>query len=169
MNTADRSVEALDTALRRRFSFIEMTPDYSLLENTTATVNNVDINLGKLLEVLNQRIECLMDKDHKLGHSYFLQVAKGEFSLKHIFFNEIIPLLQEYFYGNDEKLQLILGKGFVKDEPANQDIYAKTKIDISDYNDRPRFYLIKDEDMDEPQFLDAIRILLTEKEIEANV
>ena len=169
MNTADRSVEALDTALRRRFSFIEMTPDYSLFEDKTATVDNVDINLGKLLEVLNQRIEGLLDKDHLLGHSYFLQVAKGEFSLKHIFFNEIIPLLQEYFYGNDEKLQLILGKGFVKDEPSNQDIYAKTKIAISDYDDRPRFHLIKNEDMDEPQFLDAIRILLKEKEIEANV
>ena len=62
-----------------------------------------------------------------------------------------------------------MGKGFGQDEPSNQDIYAKTKIAISDYDDRPRFHLIKNEDMDEPQFLDAIRILLKEKEIEANV
>jgi 5-methylcytosine-specific restriction endonuclease McrBC GTP-binding regulatory subunit McrB len=164
MNTADRSVEALDTALRRRFSFVEMTPDYSLLEDKTATVDKEDINLGNLLDVLNQRIEGLMDRDHLLGHSYFLQVAKGEFSLKHIFFNEIIPLLQEYFYGNDEKLQLILGKGFVKDEPAKQNIYAKTKIDISDYDDRPRYSIVKDEAMNESEFVMAIKTLLKENE-----
>jgi len=59
-----------------------------------------------------------------------------------------------------------LGKGFVKDEPSNQDLYTKTKIDISDYDDRPRFHLIKDEDMDESEFVMAIKTLLKENEKE---
>ena len=98
MNTTDRNVEALDTALRRRFSFIEMEPEYDKFINE----NIEDINLEKLLRVINDRIIGLMDKDHCIGHSYFMNVENLQ-DLKLVFFNKIIPLLQEYFYGRYEK------------------------------------------------------------------
>ena len=75
---------------------------------------NVDgINLQTLLENLNKRIEVLLDKDHTIGHSYFMQVTNIE-DLEFVFYNEIIPLLEEYFYSDYEKLQLVLGSEFVK-------------------------------------------------------
>ena len=125
MNTADRSVEALDTALRRRFSFDEMPPDYSLLENIK--VENFD--LKELLETINKRIEVLLDRDHLIGHSYFLNL-KNITDLKEAFSKQIIPLLQEYFFGDYGKIALVLGTGFcaVKDDPQkNKNVFAKVE------------------------------------------
>lgn len=111
MNTADRSVEALDTALRRRFSFVEIMPNPSLLSN----VKFEGFNLEDLLITINERIEVLLDRDHTIGHSYFIKLESGDINgLKSVFLNNIIPLLQEYFYHNYEKIALILGEGFVK-------------------------------------------------------
>ena len=111
MNTADRSVEALDTALRRRFSFTEIMPDSTLL-------NKIEFNgftLAEVLEAINERIEVLLDRDHTIGHSYFLKLQSGDVKgLKSVFANNIIPLLQEYFYHDYEKIALILGEGFIK-------------------------------------------------------
>ena len=120
MNTADRSVEALDTALRRRFSFKEMAPTPGLIRtegNSGKTNGIVDgINLSSLLQTINTRIEKLIDKDHKIGHSYFLKVNSKE-ALVHCFENEVIPLLEEYFFGDYGKIGLVLGDSFVvKDE-----------------------------------------------------
>lgn len=182
MNTADRSVEALDTALRRRFSFEEMLPKPTLLstsamycrllweykgipwnnkeflekENaffelfgrpstidekkkviweTMKTENNqnkfdyfndfiFNLDLEKLLQTINQRIEILLDRDHIIGHSYFMKV-NNQSDLNHTFTNNIIPLLQEYFYGDYEKIGLVLGKGFFElEEKINQNIFA---------------------------------------------
>lgn len=109
MNTADRSVEALDTALRRRFAFEEKMPDPKLL---TTSVN--DISLESLLVKINERVELLLDRDHTIGHSYFITV-KDEVELKLAFKNKILPLLQEYFYGDYGKIGLVLGTGFVND------------------------------------------------------
>lgn len=110
MNTADRSVEALDTALRRRFSFKEIMPDPSLLED----IEFDGFNLDEVLETINERIEFLLDRDHTLGHSYFLNVESGDTdALEEVFKNKVIPLLQEYFYHDYEKIALILGEGFV--------------------------------------------------------
>lgn len=109
MNTADRSVEALDTALRRRFVFQEMMPNTLLLKDKTIE----DINLSELLEKINKRVEVLINRDHTIGHSYFINVTSIE-ELKTTFKDCIIPLLQEYFYGDDGKIGLILGEGFVK-------------------------------------------------------
>lgn len=110
MNTADRSVEALDTALRRRFSFKEIMPNPSLLED----IEFDGFNLDEVLETINERIEFLLDRDHTLGHSYFLNVANGDTdALEEVFKNKVIPLLQEYFYHDYEKIALILGEGFV--------------------------------------------------------
>lgn len=105
MNTADRSVEALDTALRRRFSFTEMLPNPAIIES----LNFTDFPRAKIMKNINERIELLLDRNYMLGHAYFI---KDNF--KHSFENEIIPLLQEYFYNDYSKIGLVLGKGFVR-------------------------------------------------------
>jgi 5-methylcytosine-specific restriction protein B len=160
MNTADRSVEALDTALRRRFSFCEMIPDYSLLRGTEAQ----GIDLADLLATINQRIEGLLDKDHAIGHSYFLRVAKGESTLEDVFFDEIIPLLQEYFYGNFGRIELVLGGGFVKSRPITQSIFAKPSPDNDEFNNHIRYSLVRREEMDETAFQKALRVLMNESD-----
>ena len=117
MNTADRSVEALDTALRRRFSFKEIMPNPSLLEN----IEFDGFNLKEVLETINERIEFLLDRDHTIGHSYFMDLESGDTDgLEEIFKNKVIPLLQEYFYHDYEKIALILGSGFVTVKPNHQ-------------------------------------------------
>ena len=123
MNTADRSVEALDTALRRRFSFIEMTPNSKVLKDENITCGNVDI--PKLLDTINLRIEKLLDKDHCIGHSYFFKLKKDSSlkMLQSIFNDNIIPLLQEYFYGDFGKIGLVLGKSFVKESNSSNDVF----------------------------------------------
>ncbi len=115
MNTADRSVEALDTALRRRFSFKEMMPELKQLAGKTVSIGSTTIYLDKLLEIINKRLLVLKDREHQIGHSYFMNVDSEE-KLKKVFFDRIIPLLQEYFYGDYEKIQMVLGNGFVNIE-----------------------------------------------------
>lgn len=117
MNTADRSIEALDTALRRRFSFKEFAPKSHLIKTegksgqNAGLVNGIDLIL--LLDTINNRIEKLIDKDHKIGHAYFLKVHDQQ-TLLHAFENEIIPLLEEYFFGDFGKIGLVLGSTFVE-------------------------------------------------------
>ena len=131
MNTADRSVEALDTALRRRFSFFEMMPDEKIFDS----LNFADSYDRKgIMQKINQRIEVLLDRNYTLGHSYFI---KKDF--KNSFENEIIPLLQEYFYNDYGKIGLVLGKGFVRekaitiknDKSIFADFYTKNEVDIN--------------------------------------
>lgn len=106
MNTADRSIALLDVALRRRFNFIEMPPRYNLLKSYIGDKNE-KIDLQELLKAINNRIEFLLDKDHLIGHSYFLGIETfGD--LKEVFENSIIPLLQEYFYDDFEKIKIVL-------------------------------------------------------------
>ena len=121
MNTADRSLATMDTALRRRFDFVEMMPTPDLLENKA--VNGID--LTELLKTLNQRIEVLYDREHALGHAFFMPVkqlidsGKDEeaFSeLVSVFKNKIIPLLQEYFFEDWQKIRLVLGDNQRKDD-----------------------------------------------------
>ena len=115
MNTADRSVEALDSALRRRFSFTEMLPKPKFIKQYGVTADGTidTIDLVRLLKTINKRIEKLLDKDHAIGHSYFLK-TKSLNGLKLVFANKIIPLLQEYFFGDYGKIGLVLGSGFVE-------------------------------------------------------
>ena len=153
MNTADRSVEALDTALRRRFSFVEMMPDEKVISEKKFT----DYDRAKIMNVINQRIEVLLDRNYTLGHSYFI---KADF--KNSFENEIMPLIQEYFYNDYGKIGLVLGKGFVRekaitaknDKSIFADFDTKNEVDIiKSYELIP--FNEKDFDFDE-----AIEILL---------
>lgn len=121
MNTADRSVEALDTALRRRFSFNELLPKPEVLKNRLIEKK---IDLTKLLDKINKRIALLLDKDHTIGHSYFIDVNSLD-DLKEVFKNKVIPLLEEYFYGDFGKIGLVLGGEFVeKLEDKNKIAFA---------------------------------------------
>ncbi|MFB9887041.1 AAA family ATPase [Balneatrix alpica] len=106
MNTADRSLAGLDIALRRRFVFEEMMPNPSLLNGVV--VEGIDI--GQLLAVMNQRIEVLLDRDHCLGHAYFMSLKSGDSlqQLEVIFRNQILPLLQEYFFEDWQRIQWVL-------------------------------------------------------------
>ena len=134
MNTADRSVEALDTALRRRFSFVEMQPNPEILSE----VENVD--LSKLLETINKRIEVLIDKDHQIGHSYFIGIQDLE-DLKRTFKDKIIPLLEEYFYGDFGKIGLVLGGEFIK-LAENQVAFPKNFEYENDFSEDKKIYRI---------------------------
>ncbi|MCB5247632.1 MAG: EVE domain-containing protein [Candidatus Cloacimonetes bacterium] len=160
MNTADRSVEALDTALRRRFSFREMKPEYGLL----AGHEDSGIPLDALLRTINLRIEGILDKDHAIGHSYFLRVARRETSLKEVLFNEIIPLLQEYFYGNFGRIELVLGSGFVKSAPVTQDSFALPSPDNEAFSDHTRYSLVTAGELDDAAFAEALRVLMKESD-----
>jgi len=116
MNTADRSAEALDTALRRRFSFIECMPDPSRLQESPYAVEQID--LAELLRSMNSRIRRLVGRDHTIGHAYFMNLDSDDLEdqLRLVFANRIIPLLQEYFYDNWAKIGLVLGSDFVEVE-----------------------------------------------------
>ncbi|AXT49490.1 restriction endonuclease [Aquimarina sp. BL5] len=130
MNTADRSVEALDTALRRRFSFIEMMPNPAVIGPSKVE----DIDLIKVLETINNRIEVLIDRDHTIGHSYFMDINSLD-DLVLVFKDKVIPLLQEYFYGDYGKIGLVLGEGFVDVETDKKTAFAKfTYPDSRDFN-----------------------------------
>jgi len=108
MNTADRSIALIDIALRRRFHFKEMMPNLDLIENKVGSIGGVIVKM--LLDKINRRIEFLYDRDHMIGHSFFLYCKSLE-DLRGVFLDNIIPLLQEYFYGDWEKICLVLGCG----------------------------------------------------------
>lgn len=163
MNTADRSVEALDTALRRRFCFEEMPPMHRLLElqNPIQLNNGETITPSELLETINSRIEALLDKDHLIGHSYFINVKETR-QLQEVFHRNIIPLLQEYFFGDYGKIGLVLGSGFVQtvQRPDNSTSlfadFAYDETDPSEYAARPIYKTVDVKKMTIQQFEEAI-------------
>ncbi|UOE89841.1 AAA family ATPase [Vibrio splendidus] len=118
MNTADRSLAMMDTALRRRFDFKEMMPNPALFADKEVK----GINLSKLLETLNKRIEVLYDREHTLGHAFLFPVfnevdeGKAFIELQSAFKNKIIPLLEEYFYEDWSKIRLVLGDSLKQDD-----------------------------------------------------
>jgi 5-methylcytosine-specific restriction protein B len=156
MNTADRSVEALDTALRRRFSFKEMMPDLDQVEELLHVIDGLDFTAADLLKKLNQRIITLKDREHQIGHAYLIQVRTVT-DLMLVFKDKIIPLLQEYFFGDYEKLQLVLGKGFVSKTGSSQDIFAKhdSETDIA-YEDDDFYQLQSNAFTSEANFKTAL-------------
>ncbi|MDX2047592.1 MAG: AAA family ATPase [Chitinophagaceae bacterium] len=137
MNTADRSVEALDTALRRRFAFEHIQPEPGLLNKTSD-----GIDLVQLLTTINNRIEYLLTKDHAIGHAWLMNVFSLQ-DLKAAFKNKILPLLQEYFYNDYAKIGLVLGKNFVE---AKKDNHKFAKFDdelAAEYGDKT-IYVLKE-------------------------
>lgn len=140
MNTSDRSIATVDIALRRRFKFIEMMPDKNL-------VADFGIGFQGIFEKLNKKIKLLLDRDHQIGHSYFINTKYGNANaetLKTIWFQEILPLLNEYFYCDWEKLKLVV-PGFItkvvdipaelKDECEDSAYEFKTEDDFKDIED----------------------------------
>ena len=151
MNTADRSIALMDTALRRRFEFVEMMPEYDTLNQTIIEY----INVGEMLKTINERIEYLYDRDHTIGHAYFINVSDLK-TLANVFKNKILPLLQEYFYDDWEKIRLVLGDS-QKDENLQ---LVKIKRNMTaeklfrgkiDYIDDKILYEINSEAFNNPQ------------------
>lgn len=231
MNTADRSVEALDTALRRRFSFTEMPPNPAMLSSNamilrlwnnpkyrklewdddefrkvadplyellgidnsietefTSNDDNIDdevilkwdfedleeitdgqfsgFNLENILTTINRRLEVLLDKDHFIGHSFFINVGSIQ-DLRAVFSKQVVPLLQEYFFGDYGKISLVLGEGFCKGKKVNDNSKDKLFASISTDYDPSVFsekivYEIKDPLLMESneEFKEAIKNLL---------
>ncbi|WP_126651711.1 McrB family protein [Chryseobacterium aureum] len=201
MNTADRSVEALDTALRRRFSFEEMPPKPELLLSPSEMIEKLlwdykdqpwedkeyelkerelfdflnapeklwndrkkiwetmkldkdngnikhgtyfteyftEVDFKNLLITINKRIEKLIDKDHAIGHAYFM--GKNNETIVDSFYKNIIPLLQEYFFGDYGKIGLVLGKGFVKKKDSIRSVFAAFDYE-NDYSERESYEII---------------------------
>lgn len=125
MNTADRSIALLDTALRRRFSFVEMMPDSGILDG----VEVEGISISGLLTTLNRRIEVLFDREHTLGHAFFtpLRQSPSIQTLGEIFRDKVVPLLQEYFYDDYEKICLVLGD---RKRPEQQQFFKVDPVDL---------------------------------------
>ena len=150
MNTADRSIALMDTALRRRFYFEEMLPNYDLLKDIFVEDEGVKVNIGAMLKAINERIEYLYDREHTIGHAVFLELKENNNidKLENIFKKSVIPLLQEYFYEDYDKIRLILGDN-AKDEDE-QFIFAESikpkdvfEGDIGDIDIPEKKYIIK--------------------------
>lgn len=128
MNTADRSIATIDTALRRRFRFKEMLPDASVLNG----ISIEGISISEMLTRMNRRISVLYDREHTIGHAYFIPLREKPAieKLAEIFENAIIPLLQEYFYEDYEKIRLVLGDN--KKDNKDEQFIIKSPIDYSE-------------------------------------
>jgi len=172
MNTADRSIEALDTALRRRFSFEEMPPKPEIIKQEGALrevkseiqVGEEYFLLSEILKTINQRIEKLLDKDHLIGHSYFIDVKEVS-DLQRVFYRNIIPLLEEYFYGDKGKIQLVLGQGFIKqaEHSGETDLFAQSDYNNSIFEDREVWGLTTAWRYNDKAFEEALNVLLNKK------
>lgn len=160
MNTADRSIALMDTALRRRFQFIEMMPDVTVLKKMGADkiqAEGTTLDVALMLECMNKRIEYLFDREHTIGHAFFLGIKDEPTIIKlaNIFKKSVIPLLQEYFYEDYSKIMLVLG-----DNGKKQDEYkfilvteintnAIFRGDTSDFDIPEYFYQIQDSAFEE--------------------
>ncbi len=146
MNTADRSIALMDTALRRRFRFIEMMPEIDVIKGVIIEDKGVKLDVSKMLDIINKRIECLFDREHTIGHAFFTSLKqKNEPTIEdlgEIFEKSVIPLLQEYFYEDYEKIRLVLGDNAKKDATIefitctkNDSKIFRGNVTEEDYND----------------------------------
>lgn len=144
MNTADRSIALMDTALRRRFQFVEMMPDSNVLRKIHADKVE-DLDVAAMLDKINERIEYLYDREHTIGHAFFTDLKDDATleKLQSIFEKSVIPLLQEYFYEDYQKIQLVLGDNAKSDDSLkfiiDEKVIAKNifKGNVEDVIDLP--------------------------------
>jgi 5-methylcytosine-specific restriction protein B len=149
MNAADRSIALVDVALRRRFRFDEILPDSSVLANVIVGNGDNVVDVAEMLKTLNKRITVLLDREHAIGHSYLLPLKEDPTleRLADIFKGKIVPLLQECFYDDYEKIQLVLGDNQKADDGARfvvkksdaHKLFGNADIDL------PVYYEINDE------------------------
>jgi predicted Mrr-cat superfamily restriction endonuclease len=167
MNTADRSVVALDSALRRRFRFVEVPPEPEVVrENLEGTlrVGDLDLDRARLMELINERVEFLLDHDHCIGHSYFLKMRTAR-DVAEQFATGVVPLLREYFYEDYRQLRLVLGDGFVGQSTRLSSASFPAGADMADYDvgDYVR-YEVRDFRGNIAGLAKALRILLNQVE-----
>ena len=160
MNTADRSIAAIDTALRRRFTFIEMMPEpEKVLVKDNKHICVGDIDIVEMLKTMNERIAVLYDCEHTIGHAYFMPLKDNPSIdlLADIFRNKIIPLLQEYFYEDYGKIRLVLGDNrkvenlqFIKSKDIDySDLFGNT--DEYELGERSKKYFINNDAFSDQQ------------------
>ena len=174
MNTADRSLALVDTALRRRFEFVELMPDPLVLAEILVSRGGHEIHLGRLLTALNARIEALYDREHTIGHAYFTHLKNVAIeqrfeALAAIFQTRIIPLLEEYFFEDWQKIRLVLGDNQKADDALQfvqesktargyKDLFGSNH-GLDDYSLRPQ-YRLNAKALDNPQaFVDIYSTL----------
>lgn len=148
MNSADRSVGAIDMALRRRFEFVSMYPSSDIIANELE-LNGVDphdvdgVDLIRMFDIMNGRIELLLDRNHMLGHAMFMSVRTGQ-DIVDVVRDRIVPLLEEYFFKELDKVQLVFNdldeNGDLRDNP----VYGHSTLSADDYFDYVGDYLIDD-------------------------
>jgi 5-methylcytosine-specific restriction protein B len=160
MNTADRSIALMDTALRRRFDFIEMMPKSEILREKGAdkvVVDGHELDVAAMLDTINERITFLYDREHTIGHAFFMGLVNEPSieKLATIFRKSVVPLLQEYFYDDYQKIQLVLGDNGKTDEThkfiKDSKVVARTmfKGNVDDIIDLPeKKFEINDEAFD---------------------
>lgn len=145
MNTADRSLALMDTALRRRFDFIEMMPQPELL----SSIQIDGINIQKLLEAINQNIEAVYDREHTIGHAFFMELKDKPTmeDLERIFKNKILPLLEEYFFEDWENITKVLGESdfYQSNTHGTRKTYSRNVSALKNADSYKRIYTNADE------------------------
>lgn len=166
MNTADRSIQLLDTAIRRRFEFEEMLPDYSLHFNSEYARN--------ILKRINSRLRCILNKDSQIGHSYLMHAYTAKEIVREVIYR-IIPLLEEYFYNDVDKVRFVLNEDkntkypfYIEDEEAKADYESFVSLNDIEEDDKNFFEVDRSiaEISDEGQCLNYIKHLMGLKEDE---
>lgn len=148
MNTADRSIDQIDIALRRRFKFEPMLPDADIiaseLELSSIDANNIEgVDLIKLFNTLNNRIELLLDSQHLLGHALFIGVKNAD-DIANVIRNSVIPLLEEYFFDDIQKIQLVFNDLNDTGELRDDAIYEHLTLEADSFFSYMGDYMIDD-------------------------